>query len=97
MIPPIFVSSALKTDMRSIKNATSSTLAIITDGNRGNYLFGSEQRLEDEMSEAAWEEANAARIIDGIERGRAGIARGEFVEGAEAAIAWAEKMRLAHA
>ena len=45
---------------------------------------------------SAWEQANAARIARGVERGRAGIARGEYVEGADDAIAWAEGERLAH-
>ena len=93
MIPPIYISSMLKTDMRSIKDATEDSLAVITDGSRGNYLFGTESNLEDELSVAAWEEANAERIIAGIERGKADFARGAFVEGVDAAIALSDKMR----
>lgn len=96
MIPPIYPSTTLRADMRTIKEATREALAIITGGSKGTYLFGSEQSLADEVSSAAWEEANAARIIESVERGRAGIARGEYIEGADAAIAWAEKRRLAH-
>ena len=94
MIPPIFPSTALRADMRVVKDATKDTLAIITGGSKGNYLFGSEKSLEDEISSAAWEEANAERIIESVERGRAGIARGQFVEGTDAAIALSEKIRL---
>lgn len=95
MIPRIYPSTTLKTDYRTVKDATRAELAIVTDGSRGNYLFGAESCIEDEMAYAAWEQANAERIAQGIERGRAGIARGEYIEGADAAIAWAEEERLA--
>lgn len=94
MIPPIYISSALKKDIRSIKEATKDSLAIITDGSRGNYLFGSEPSLEDEVAGAAWEQANAERILESIERGRTDFERGAFVVGTDAAIALSEKMRL---
>ena len=42
---------------------------------------------------AVWEEANAERIIEGIERGRADFARGAYVIGTDAAIALSNKMR----
>lgn len=37
----------------------------------------------------------SAELAEGIERGRAGIARGEYLEGADAAIEWAKEERLA--
>lgn len=92
MIPPIYTSTTLKTDLRSVKDATQDTLAIITDGTRGNYLFGSESSIDNDLAELAWEEANAERIIEGIERGREGIAHGEYVIGADAAIALADNL-----
>lgn len=95
MIPAIYPSSTLKTDLRKVKDATQDALAIITDGNRGNYLFGSTQAFKDEIAEAAWEAANAERISAGIEQGMADIAHGAFVVGTDAAIALSEKMRLA--
>ena len=95
MIPPVYPSTTLKTDFKAIKDATRDVYAIITDGTRGNFLFGAESCIENEFAEIAWDEANAERIIEGVERGRAGIARGEYIEGADAAIAWAERERLA--
>lgn len=94
MIPPIYPSTTLRAEMRTIKEATRDALAIITGGSKGTYLFGSEQSLADEVTSAAWDEANAARIIESVERGRADFARGAFVEGTDAAIALSEKMRL---
>lgn len=96
MIPPIYPSTTLKTDFKAVKDATQDEYAIVTDGTRGNYVFGTDPCIENEYAMAAWEEANAERIAQSIERGRAGIARGEYIEGADAAIAWAEEKRLAH-
>ena len=93
MIPPIYSSTTLKTDLKAVKEATQDSYAIVTDGSRGNCLFGAEPCIEDEFAMAAWEEANAERIIEGIERGRADFARGAYVIGTDAAIALSNKMR----
>ncbi len=93
MIPPIYPSTALKTDLKAVKEATQDKYAIVTDGSRGNFLFGAEPCIEEEFATVAWEEANAERIIEGIERGRADFARGAYVVGTDAAIALSDKMR----
>lgn len=93
MIPAIYPSSTLRSDYRSVKDATKNRLAIVTDGSRGNYLFGSESSFEDELASAAWEESNADRIIAGVERARADFARGAYVVGTDAAIALSNQMR----
>ena len=94
MIPSVYPSTVLKTDFRTAKEATTDAFALVTDGSRGTFLFGSEESLDEEIEASAWEEANAERIIAAIERGRAGIARGEYVVGADNAIALANQMRL---
>ena len=93
MIPPIYPSTTLKTDFKAVKDATQDEYAIITDGTRGNYVFGTDPCIENEYAMAAWEEANAERIIAGIERGRADFARGAYVVGTDAALALSDKMR----
>ena len=95
MIPPVYASTDLKTDLREVKDATREHIGVITENGRGRYIFGYAPAFEDEINTAAWEEANAERIIESIERGMADIARGDYVVGADAAIALAEKMRLA--
>lgn len=92
-----YPSTALRTQFREIKDLTKDQLAIITEGSKGSYVFGSEQAFEDEIAAEARNAAYARRIAAGIEAGRADIARGDFVVGADAAIAQAEELRLPRA
>lgn len=93
----VFPTSDLKTDYREVKDATREKLAVITEGGRGQYAFGSEAAFDAELESVAWEEANAERILAGIDLAMAQIERGEFVEGLEEGIAYSEKLRLARA
>lgn len=95
MIPPVYASTDLKTSFREVKDAASDTLTVITENGRGRYVFSSAAAYANDISSAAWEEANEERLAMGIEQGRADFARGAFVVGTDAAIALSEKMRLA--
>ena len=92
----VYPTTALKTQLREIKNLTTDGLALITEGGRGSFVFGSERALDEELAAEARGAAYARRMAAGIEAGRADIACGDFVVGAEAAIARAEEMRLTH-
>ena len=46
MIPPIYPSTTLKTDFKAVKDATQDEYAIVTDGTRGNYVFGTDPCIE---------------------------------------------------
>lgn len=90
----VYPTSDLKTCFREVKDATRNELAVITEGGRGRYVFGSEEAYENMINSAAWEEANAELIITGIETAMAQFERGEFIEGLEEGIAYSEKLRL---
>ena len=92
----IFPSTALRSSQTEVKRAACNEPAVITDGSNLHYLFLSEQdyeaRLRREEEIAAYEE----RMARGIERAKAGIARGQYVVGAEAAIKRANELGNVH-
>lgn len=96
MIPAVIPSTDLKTRLRSVKDTTADSLAIITENGRGRFIFGSRAAIDHEAEMAAWEEANAERIIMAVERGRDEIARGDFIDGTDAMIAYSEQLRMTH-
>ena len=91
----IFPSTALRADQAAVKRAADQEHAIVTDNNGQHYLFFSEGDFDQTLSREAAEAAYIARIEHRIERSRRGIAHGEFVVGAEAAIAKAKQIRAA--
>lgn len=89
----IFPSTALRSDQVAVKKAAQNEPVIITDNNGQYYLFSSEAAFNERLHVEAEEAAYEARMARGIRRAREGIARGEYVVGAEAAIAAAQHMR----
>ena len=92
----VFPSTALRSQQPEVKRAASIQPVIITDNNRQQYVFCSEdvfhKRLEHETQEAAY----ATRMAWGIRRAKDGIANGHFVVGADAAIRAAAELRDGH-
>ena len=93
----VFSTTDLRTNYREVKDATREELAIITEGGRGQYAFGSEEAFYAELDSAAWEEANAERILMGIDLAMTQFERGSYVEGLEEGIAYSEHLRLSRA
>ena len=91
-MPIIFPSTELRSNQAEIKRAAKKAPVIITDNNNHHYLFMSETEYEHRLQNEAKEAAYAARMAHGIRRAREGIAHGEYVVGAEAAIAKAQGM-----
>jgi len=95
-MPQVFPSTALRSSQAAVKQAANIEPAIITDGSNLHFLFLSErdyaERIKREKEMAAYE----ARMARGIERAKAGIARGEYVIGAEEAVAKARALGHAH-
>lgn len=79
----IYSSSALKTNQREIKDIALKEIVHITENGNGAFIFCSEELFQKKLQEAADEAAYEARMAYVIERGRAQIARGEYVEGDE--------------
>lgn len=92
----VFPSTALRTELSEVKRAADSDAVIITDTGNTQYVFVSEAILDAQLEREASEAAYAERMAWGIRRARAGIARGEYVVGAEAAIAEAQRRRANH-
>lgn len=93
---PVFPSTALRTDLSEVKKKASQSETIITDSGNTQYVFASEQVFAESLQREAEEAAYAERMARSIRRARAGIRRGEYVVGAEATIAEAERRRSAH-
>ena len=89
----IFPSTALRANQVAVKRAAKDKPVVITDNNDQNYVFCSEEAFAQRLRREAEEAAYAARMAHGIRRARQEISRGEYVEGAEAAIAQAQVMR----
>lgn len=88
----IFPSTALRTSQPKVKRAAQIEPVIITDNNSQQYLFMTEQEFARRLQNEADEAAYATRMARGIRRAKEGIARGEYVVGANAAIAQAQRM-----
>ncbi len=87
----IFSSSALKTNQREIKDIALKEIVHITENGNGAFIFCSEELFQKKLQEAADNAAYEARMAYVIERGRAEVARGEYVEGTDAAFKELEK------
>ncbi len=88
-----FPSTMLRTDLSTAKEAARHAETIITDKSNTHYVFASEDVFAHTIERAATEAAYAERMARGIRRARAGIEHGEYVVGADAAIAEAERRR----
>ena len=89
-------SSELRSKLGEVKQAARNEPVVVTNGGSTNYLFMSEESYEREMRKAAEEAAYAERMARCIKRAREGIARGEYVVGAEEAIRAADRLRTTH-
>lgn len=92
----IYSSAALKTRQREIKDIAMKEVVHITENGNGAFIFCSEEVFEKELRNAAEQAAYEARLIDTIERGRADIAAGRYIEGLDEGLAelnkrWAAK------
>ena len=91
-----FPATMLRSDQRAVKDVAAEQPVLITGSDSRNLMFGGlgglGRRILDQREESAYED----RIYEAVERARAGIARGEYVVGIEAAVAESERMRLAH-
>lgn len=92
----IYSSAALKTRQREIKDIAMKEVVHITENGNGAFIFCSEEVFEKELRNAAEQAAYEARLIDTIERGRAEIAAGRYIEGLDEGLAelnkrWAAK------
>ena len=88
---PIFPISALQKRQREVKEAAKSNVVRITENGTGAYVFCTEGAFKRALEEAAEDAAYEARLEAAILRGRADIAAGRYVEGADAARAEIER------
>ena len=91
MATPIFSSAALKTRQREVKNAARENVVHITENGNAAFVLMSEELYENNLREAAEQAEYEARVALAIERGRADIEAGRFVEGTDAALAEIER------
>lgn len=83
----IYSSAALKTRQREVKDAARSGVVHITENGNGAFVLMSEEIFQRQLDEAAERAAYAERMRTTINRGRADIAGGHFVEGLDDFIA----------
>ena len=90
---PIYSSAALKTRQREIKDVARSQVVHITEnGNATAFVLMSEEVYKRKnLREAAERASYEARVASVVERGRADIEAGRFVEGTAAALAEIEQ------
>lgn len=88
-----YPSTALRASQAEVKQAAQEQKVIITDNGGRIYYFLTEESYDDALLRAAEGAAYAERMSCSIRRARAGIARGECVEGADAAIAAVRELR----
>ena len=81
----IYSATALRDHPREVKQAARERLVRITEN--GAYVFCSEEVFQREVDDAVERALYAQRVSDAIDRGRADIAAGRYVEGIEAAKA----------
>lgn len=87
----IYSATALRDRPREVKAAARERLVRITENGNGAYVFCSEEVFEDQLRRAAENAAYEARMSMAIERGRADVAAGRYVEGTENALAEIER------
>ena len=80
----IYSATALRDHPREVKQAARERLVRITEN---GYVFCSEEVFQREVDDAVERALYAQRVYDAIDRGRADIAAGQYVEGIEAAKA----------
>lgn len=88
---PIYSSAALKTRQREIKDVARSQVVHITENGNAAFVLMSEEVYEKNLREAAERASYEARVASVVERGRADIEAGRFVEGTAAALAEIER------
>lgn len=88
---PIYSSAALKTRQREIKDVARSQVVHITENGNAAFVLMSEEVYEKNLREAAERASYEARAASVVERGRADIEAGRFVEGTAAALAEIER------
>ena len=95
-LDPIYPITALQKKTAEVKEAARHDVIRITENGIGAFVFASEEVYEKQLREAASAAVEEALIAQEIERGRADIASGRFVVGAEA---WdeIEKRAASHA
>ena len=84
---PIFSFSALKSNQREVKNRGREEVVHITENGNAAFVFCSEEVFEREKAQAAQDALCEMQIAQLIERGRADVAAGRYVEGLDAARA----------
>ena len=92
----IYSATALRDHPREVKQAARERLVRITENGNGAYVFCSEEVFQREVDDAVERALYAQRVSDAIDRGRADIAAGRFVEGIEAAKAAVASKRASH-
>ncbi len=92
-MPAVFPSTTLRSNQLAVKRAAKDGPVIITDNNDQYYFFCSEEAFARQLRKEAEQAAYSARMAHGIRRAKEEISRGEFVVGAEAAIAQARRIR----
>ena len=95
MLPPVFPSTALRTRQAEVKRAADAQEVLITDNGSQNYAFASERVLADTLNDAEWDADFTEHVAERIRRGMEEIERGEYIVGADAAIAEIRRRRAA--
>lgn len=83
----IYSATELRDHPREVKKAARERLVRITENGRGAYVFCSEEVFQQEIDDAVERALYAQRVSAAIDRGRADIAAGRYVDGIEAAKA----------
>ena len=91
-----FPSTMLRTDQRAVKDAASAEPVLVTNKDNRHLVLCGLERFRESLDRRREERAIDDRVMEAVERGRRGIAAGEYVIGIEAAIAESERMRLAN-
>ena len=96
MSTPIFSSAALKTRQREVKEVARRQVVHITENGNAAFVLMSEDMYDQKLREAAECAAYEARMALTIERARADIDAGRFVEGTTEALAEIERRAQCH-
>ena len=88
---PIYSSAALKTRQREIKDVAREQVVHITENGNAAFVLMSEELYEKNLRAAAERADYEARVASVIERGRADIDAGRYIEGTDAALAEIER------
>ena len=76
----IYSATALRDHTLEVKQAARERLVRITENGNGAYVFCSEEVFQREVDDAVERALYAQRVSDAIDRGRADIAAGRYVE-----------------